>query len=230
MSGRIHKRVPFSATVEFRTPSSFLVAYSVNMSRGGMFLETEQMAEPGAPVSVQLTAPGLGPIALAGAVSWRRPAGHPDGPPGLGISFRDVGDALGRIIDELIARYEGIRVLVLSGRHDDREALKRMVRSILSTAEVLSAGEPDIARTLLAEDVDVAVIDVDTNTEEAVGLIEAARRKRPPIPTIALCGGDVSLIRARDGGADEIASNPPPFGELQTLLVRAIGRPSKVTC
>ena len=41
MSDREHDRIPFSMQVEFRTASSFLVAYSVNLSRGGMFIETD---------------------------------------------------------------------------------------------------------------------------------------------------------------------------------------------
>ena len=33
---------------------------------------------------------------------------------------------------------------------------------------------------------------------------------------------------ARAAGADEVASNPPAFSELQVLLVRALGRPMSV--
>ena len=40
MTEREHERMPYSVQVEFRTPNSFLVAYSVNLSRGGLFLET----------------------------------------------------------------------------------------------------------------------------------------------------------------------------------------------
>ena len=41
MSEREYERMPYRVQIEFRTASSFLVAYSVNLSRGGLFLETE---------------------------------------------------------------------------------------------------------------------------------------------------------------------------------------------
>ena len=41
MTDRDQARMPYTVQVEFRTPSSFLVAYSVNLSRGGLFIETD---------------------------------------------------------------------------------------------------------------------------------------------------------------------------------------------
>ena len=33
---------------------------------------------------------------------------------------------------------------------------------------------------------------------------------------------------ARAAGADEIATNPPPFAELQVVLVRALSKPTAI--
>ena len=59
MSEREYDRMPYVVQVEFRTASSFLVAYSVNLSRGGLFIETPSDVPAGAGITVDLTVPGL---------------------------------------------------------------------------------------------------------------------------------------------------------------------------
>src|SRR5262245_13224163 len=108
MSDREYQRIPYAVQVEFRTASSFLVAYSVNLSRGGLFLETEADIPIGAEIQLSFGVPSVGAIALAGVVAWRRGPEHPDGPLGLGIEFQDVGPMLGSTIDRLVAGYDGV--------------------------------------------------------------------------------------------------------------------------
>src|SRR5262245_6601030 len=103
MAEREHGRMPYSVQVEFRTPSSFLVAYSVNLSRGGLFIEIDADIPTGAPLTVDFGIPTVGQISLNGAVSWRRGAESPDGPPGLGVEFDDVAPQLGSVIDRLVS-------------------------------------------------------------------------------------------------------------------------------
>ena len=62
MTGRAFQRIPYVVKVEFRTPSSFLVAYSINLSRGGIFLETEHPAAIGDSIALEFAVPGLWPI------------------------------------------------------------------------------------------------------------------------------------------------------------------------
>src|SRR5215208_1638759 len=99
MSDREHERIPYSVQVEFRTASSFLVAYSVNLSRGGLFLETDAEVPAGSEIGLSFAVPGAGPIALTGVVAWRRGRENVEGPPGLGIEFHDTGAMLGSTID-----------------------------------------------------------------------------------------------------------------------------------
>src|SRR5690349_18653862 len=105
MSEREHQRIPYAVEVEFRTASSFLVAYSVNLSRGGLFLETEHEVPVGVEINLRLAVPGSGPMGLSGQVAWRRGRESNDGPPGIGIEFVELGDELGAIIDRLVAGY-----------------------------------------------------------------------------------------------------------------------------
>ena len=84
MSDREYERIPYSMQVEFRTASSFLVAYSVNLSRGGMFIETDSEVPTGVLLALDLQVPGAGLLQLVGLVAWRRGVDSPDGPAGLG--------------------------------------------------------------------------------------------------------------------------------------------------
>ena len=227
MADREHDRMPYSVEVEFRTASSFLVAYSVNLSRGGLFLETEHDVPMGSPIGVDLKIPGADPISLEGIVAWRRGTDG-DGPPGLGIEFQDVAPQLGGVIDHLVSTFHGVHVLVLSGDRQDRTTLARSIKSIISTAEIMQAADASVAGALLTDEVDLAVVDVDFDTEGALATLRAAKELSPRVPTVAITASAKLREQARLAGADEIATNPPPFAELQVVLVRAMGKPTLV--
>ncbi len=228
MNGRAFQRIPYAVQVEFRTASSFLVAYSVNISRGGIFLETEYLGDIGSRITLQFAVPGTGPISLVGEVVWRREPGSEDGPPGVGIEFDELDEDLGEVIDRLVARFEGLQVLVLAPRQPDRASLARLVRSIVSTTEVDVAADAHEAETKLTTDLDMVIVDTDEHTEEALRVVRKAKSNIPPIPVIALASNPKGRARAHAAGADEITPNPPSFAEFQTQLVRALSRPINV--
>lgn len=227
MTGRAFQRIPYVVKVEFRTASSFLVAYSINLSRGGIFLETEHPAAIGDTIALEFAVPGLGPIQMTGRVAWQRPPGL-DGPPGVGIQFQDIDEELGRIIDGLIATFKGVRVLVLCARDQDGPLLTRLIRSVVATAEVTASSDFRQAATQLTDDMDLAIIEVDIYTDIALDLVRRAKARTPPIPVIALASHETLRVQARRAGADEVIQNPPAFQEFQRILVRALGRPVRV--
>src|SRR3954464_1300268 len=98
MTDRGHPRMPYAVQVEFRTASSFLVAYSVNLSRGGVFIETDADVPSGVLIALDLQVPGAGLPHPRRLVAWRRGRESTDGPPGLGIEFQDVVPQLGSMI------------------------------------------------------------------------------------------------------------------------------------
>lgn len=228
MSEREHDRIPYSVHVEFRTASSFLVAYSVNLSRGGIFIETDSDLPSGSVLGLDLHVPGAGLLQLIGVVAWRRGHESPDGPPGLGIEFQDVAPQLGVIIDKLVSAFDGVQILVLSGDRQDRTTLARSLKSIITTAEILQAADAGVAGALLTSEVDVAVIDIDFDPDGALQTLRAAKALTPPVPTVAITSSAKLREHARAAGADELASNPPPFTELQVALVRALSKPVSV--
>lgn len=224
--------MPYSVQAAFRTPSSFLVAYSVNLSRGGLFLETELDIPTGSPVTVDFDIPSAGQVSINGVVTWRRgpesAEGQPEGPPGLGIEFQDVAPQLGGVIDHLVSSFRGMQILVLSGDRQDRTTLARSIKSIISTAEVLQAADVNVADTLLTGEIDLLVVDVDFDVEGGLATLRKAKTQDPPVPTVALTMNNQLREHARGAGADEVATNPPPFAELQVVLVRAMGKPTRV--
>ena len=228
MSEREYDRIPYSVQVEFRTASSFLVAYSVNLSRGGIFIETDSEVPAGVLLMIDLQVPGAGLLHLIGLVAWRRGIDSPDGPAGLGIEFQDVAPQLGSTIDKLVSSFQGVQILVLSGDRQDRTTLARSIKSIISTAEVLQAADAALAATLLTNEIDVAIVDVDFDPEGALAILRAAQAVSPKVPTVAIAASAKLRELARANGADELATNPPPFAELQVVLVRALSKPISV--
>ncbi len=225
---REFERMPYAVAVEFRTASSFLVAYSVNLSRGGLFVETATVIPEGSPVTVDLHIPGTGPASLNGVVAWCRPPDSAEGPPGLGVEFQDVAPQLGGVIDLLVGTFRGVHVLLLSGHNQDRTALARSIKSIIATADVVQAQTVATALSLMSPELDLVVIDLDFDTEGGLTTLRAAKSQVPPVPAIALMANPKLREHARRDGADELASNPPPFAELQLALVRALAKPSHV--
>src|SRR5688500_10199215 len=139
MADREHPRAPFAVAVEFRSSSSFLITYSLNLSRGGLFVETHHVLPPGTPLDLAFRVPGAGEVMLSGIVSWQRDPGSADGPPGVGVEFSDITAQLGDFIDQLVAGFHGIQILILATDGKDRISLTRMVKSIVSSAELLQA-------------------------------------------------------------------------------------------
>ncbi len=223
MTERVSQRIPYTVQVEFRTASSFLIAYSLNVSRGGLFLETDQEVPIGAAVTLEFVVPGIGNTGAEGLVTWRRERGSADGPAGIGIEFQEVSEALGETIDRLVTSFSGLSIVLLTGDRPDR-TLARSIKSILSTAQVVQATDAQLAAKVLADDVDLVVVDVDGDVEGALGIIAAAKSMMPPLPVVALASRTLR-DSAKLAGADEVVTNPPPFTELQLSLVRALGKP-----
>ena len=218
--------MPYAVQVEFRTASSFLVAYSINLSRGGLFLETDADIPTGALMTLDLAVPGSGTTAVTGTVMWRRGVEEVEsGPPGLGVEFQDIAPQLGALIDRLVTGFKGVQILLLSGDKQDRTTLARNIKSIISTAEITQAADAAIASSGLAPEIDVAIVDVDFDLEGALSILRAAKQQQPPVPTIALTSNSAYREQAIAAGTDELMPNPPPFNDLQVVLVRALGKP-----
>jgi uncharacterized protein (TIGR02266 family) len=220
--------MPYNVRVQFRNASSFLVAYSVNLSRGGIFLESDHSAPLGSEITVQFAVPGVGPVIVKGFVSWRREEEDEDGPPGIGVEFKDMVGNLSGVIDRLVLHFSGVNVLLLCGDDKDRRNLTRSLKSIISTAEIVGAADPRVAQTLLDDDIDIAILDADVDPGGALEAVRIARERASPVPVVCLSSNEGVRARARDAGADEVTTNPPAFPDLRKAVVRALGRPTLI--
>lgn len=228
MTDREHQRVPYAVAVHFRSASAFLIAYSVNLSRGGLFLETQHDLPVGTPLELSFAIPGSGTVGLTGHVAWRRGPESPEGPAGLGVEFVDITTQLSAVIDRMVGDYQGMQVLIFAHDGKDRTSLSRMVKSIVSSAEIIVAADIRVAETLLTDEVDLAVIDVDGDPDGGLQAIRLAKSLTAPVPAIALASTKRLRDHARAAGADELTGNPPAFEELQVAVVRGLSRPIAV--
>lgn len=221
--------MPYTVQVEFRTASSFLVAYSINLSRGGLFLETDADVPTGAAMTLDFSVPNVGVTSVNGTVAWRRALDdNASGPPGIGIEFQDITPQLGALIDRLAASFRGVQVLLLSGDRQDRTTLARNIKSIFSTAEITQAADKNVASSVLTSEIDIVIVDVDFDLEGGLEIIRHAKLLHPPVPTIAITSNASYREQAVNAGTDELLQNPPPFADLQVVLVRALGKPVSI--
>lgn len=221
--------MPYAVELEFRTASSFLVAYSVNLSRGGLFVETDADIPTGALLTIDFNIPGAGTSSVNGVVAWRRAVDEAtNGPPGIGIEIQDIAPQLGPMIDKLATSFRGVHVLLLSGDRQDRTMVARNIKSIISTAEITQAADAQVAASVLSSEIDAAIVDIDFDVQGGLALIRAARAQKPPVPAIAITSNMGYREQAVAAGADELLQNPPPFADLQVVIVRALGKPVAV--
>src|SRR5437899_9069606 len=118
MGDRRQPRLPISLAVEYRTAGAFLVSYSINLSKGGIFIESAQPLPPGEHVTLRFDVPGAGDLEVEGVVAWVR-TGSPDGlPDGMGVQFGELDARYGDVIDEMVRSFVGLTVLVIAASPD----------------------------------------------------------------------------------------------------------------
>lgn len=229
-SQRRDDRLPVKLEVHYRTQGAFLVSYTVNLSKGGIFLESSTPLPIGTEVSLRLEVPGAGTLDLVGQVAWvrqRAPDGLPDG---MGIQLRPIDDRYGEAIDRMVEAFLGLTVLVLAGQQDRISLLSRYVRSILS-CEILEATSLAAAEIPLGTGPDLLILDVDRAADMSASTIEELRAREDlevGMPIIFLAADLRTRELARAAGAEEVLEAPPSFAALQAAVIRTLSRPTRI--
>lgn len=223
---RQFERASVAVEVHYRTAGSFLVSYSLNLSKGGLFLETNDLLPVGTKLSVRFTIPGaLESIDAKASVMWVRRGISTDGsPPGLGLAFRDLDDNIGKQIDELVRNFSGVKLLAIGGDASAVERLARSLRSVLNCAvkRALSAGD---GLKVLSTQLDMVVLDLDSAGAKGLEVVEAAASCEPPVPLIALARHEQRANAAAAAGATVVLDNPPPHELLSQQVLELLGKP-----
>ena len=231
MADRRQPRLPISLEVAYRTAGAFLVSYSINLSKGGIFLETSTPLEVGEHVTLRFDVPGVGPLEVVGTVAWVRAGSHDGLPDGMGIQFDQLDQQYGDVIDELVRDFVGLTVLVVAASPDRLALIGRYVRSII-TCEIVEATNASVAEVALEQGPDLVVVDLDLMPEMGLRSIRTAKERAAaqahPTPVILLAGDARVRAAGKTSGADEALATPPSYHELQAAVIRMLSRPASV--
>lgn len=93
-NARNDPRLHHEILVAYRTLDGFITDWAVNISKGGLFVNTRSPLDVGSEVKLIISLPdGKIPFDLLGRVTWVNPTtegGAPGPAPGMGIEFLDV--------------------------------------------------------------------------------------------------------------------------------------------
>jgi type IV pilus assembly protein PilZ len=87
---RTNRRVETSIDILFRESGSFIKSHTLNVSNGGLFLETEDPLPLDSVVTLRMRLLGeTEPMEIQGCVVWSNPKGKNNAfPSGMGIQFK----------------------------------------------------------------------------------------------------------------------------------------------
>ncbi|MCG5054908.1 MAG: TIGR02266 family protein [Myxococcales bacterium] len=225
---RRSERIRVALEIRYRSAGAFLVSYSVNLSHGGLFIETETPLPQGDRIDLKLLTPKEQTIELSGVVAWVRGPNQasPGEPPGMGISVETPEESYGVLIDDMASKFSGLKVLLALGPGQDRAraVLKRHMAAIVACKVV------DVDDAYYPQDdalFDLALVNLDwIEGEDVVGRIRDGQR---PVPLIALGHSTASRRRGNSLGALASLDNPPSFSELRASVIAALTRPESVS-
>jgi uncharacterized protein (TIGR02266 family) len=222
---RAHQRIRLQLEVAYRSTGSFLVSYTVNLSRGGLFVETQEPAPVGSELDLRLEVPGYsGELGLRGVVVWIQQTPEPGKPMGMGIEFRQADAGFDPVIDQLVRQFSGLRVLLSSPSARTRSQLQRMLSHALA-ADYQGRDPEEALAEADAERYDLAVLDLGEGHRPSLRLLESLLRTPDPSAVVVLAADPRLRRQACDLGADDALSSPAGSTELRTAALRALGRP-----
>lgn len=194
-----------------------------------MFLQCDDELPPeGAVLELNIKLPDRGVVNLTGVVAWHRKEAEGTEPRGVGVQFDSLEGELGAIIDALVLDYQGVRILVQSSDDEDRKAILRRLKSIISTAEVIFASDEESAREVLAPDIDLLILDADDDEHAALAVLRYAKEEFGT-PTIAFAQRESLEQLLYQQGAADVLGNPPNGTALRKAVLLRLSSPSRVT-
>ena len=221
-------RAAVSFEIEYQSAGAFLVAYSSNLSKGGVFIEMAEPLPKGTVISLRFRVPGGDEVIdVEGRVAWvRSERGGEDQPVGVGIEFSRLEQRYGEVIDRLVSSFNGIQIATLC-QVRDRAQLTRVVKSAM-TCHLVEMTGPEDAGPAMESGIDLVVAVVHDPDDGALEVIRLARGREPAVPVIALVHGPAAREAAGAAGADQtLPTTRRRCRILQQVIIRLIwpGRP-----
>jgi uncharacterized protein (TIGR02266 family) len=231
---RQNPRQPLVLRVDYPDQQQGLDA-TENLSREGLFVQTERPFTMGQEVSVALSFPGLlAPVQVTGKVSWARVAGS-QGPAGVGLRVEQPEDRqrLESLLHALQPQpapaagppADGYHVLIVEDNPHIIEMYSYVLKKLASgdlagkvPLEVQFAPDGHHALGLLrSQRFDLVMTDLYMPVMDGFALIERIRQEPPlqHIPVIAIsAGGPEAQERALQLGVDIYLRKPVRFNEV----------------
>lgn len=90
---RQHPRASIYVEVRYGEVTEDVTDHILNVSRGGIFIETFSPCDPDTLLRINFYLPDTGhTFEVTGRVAWKRISANAEGPPGMGIEFVDISD------------------------------------------------------------------------------------------------------------------------------------------
>ncbi len=101
---RREERVPVEVEVRYSSQEGFAIEWITNISKGGLFIKSENPLPPGTPLKITFSVPGKDvPIELGGVVRWSvSPSSSPSVIPGMGIQITEIDEKSKKILDAFV--------------------------------------------------------------------------------------------------------------------------------
>jgi uncharacterized protein (TIGR02266 family) len=240
---RIAPRRSLHLQVQFESFDEFVSAYTLNVSRTGLFIPTEKFLPMGAVVSLDIELPEAGPkikaIARVAYVLDAAKAHDTGRVPGMGMEFLDAegvpfAEQISKYLDDKAsAASDGRRrkpratVLVIDDSDSQRMAAIQCLRS--SGFEVLSAVDGlEGLGTAIRERPDVILSDVNMPRMDGWKLLRMIRA-RPNLATTPLIflttqSDDIARLKGYRLGVDDYLGKPFQGAELVARVERVLNR------
>jgi len=222
-SRRASVRVGVVLQLEYRNAGHLLVSYCTNLSRGGLFIPTDEPHSPGTQLTLRMDVPGKrDPVSLDAKVRWVRSFATDEGPAGMGLAFDGVDQLLGDEIDGIVARFAPLQIELIGDRPAAWTHITAQLRSLV-TCETQER-TLDVKDPLSLESVDLVIVDIDSDPAPALRLLSSLSTLKRPPPRVALCTeADPSMI-GRAARHARVVRTPVDGHELRAAVLECVSR------
>jgi len=102
-------RTPIAIQVNYHAVDNFLRDFADDLSTGGMFIATQEPAEPGTQLILEFMLPGYNyPIRVKAEVMWSRTRTSIDQIRGMGVKFIDLSASAEDKIDAIVKKLRSV--------------------------------------------------------------------------------------------------------------------------
>jgi uncharacterized protein (TIGR02266 family) len=208
----------------YRSASHLLVSYCTNLSRGGLFVPSATPMPPGTRLKLSLAIPGEpNAVELAAEVRWTRAFDAIEGPAGMGIAFDGIDEVLGDRIDDLVKRFQPLRIELVGDHlpmlHDVAAQVRTLVSCETRERPLVAAGA--IEKDLFAAD--LIIVEIGDDPGPALALLRHVAGHPGAPPRVALCDARHE-VRARAIAVARVIGMPLEPTELRRSVLESVAQ------